>query len=144
MSILTLFFFFFKYMLLSACLKANRKTVISSTVQNMFRLQTYRILWNKPEFIHLTRKWKAYQNVREIITGDKSTSWLTSKYFSQESLTLFVWPLKSFSLFLPPISHFIFILKETMKQEKNPFPEDNRWRVEAPCIPLKPNFGRGL
>lgn len=98
-------------------MKANRKTVISSTVQNMFRLQTYRMLWNKPEFIHLTHKWKAYWNVREIIAGVKSTSWLTSKYFSQESLTLFVWPLKYFILFLLTISS-LFWRKQWNREKK--------------------------
>lgn len=53
----------------------------------MFRLQTFWMLWSQPEFIHLTHKWKAYQNVREIIAAVKPTSLLTSKYFSQELTT---------------------------------------------------------
>lgn len=89
--------------------RLTEKTVINSTVQNMFRLQTFWMLRSQPEFIHLTRKWKAYQNVREIIAAVKPTSLLTSKYFSQElttHLTLFVWPLKYFILLLPISSSF--------------------------------------
>lgn len=67
--------------------RLTEKTVINSTVQNMFRLQTFWMLRSQPEFIHLTRKWKAYQNVREIIAAVKPTSLLTSKYFSQELTT---------------------------------------------------------